>query len=146
MKPGIDYIGVSAGTMILNEKGEVLLAKRSQNAKNERGCWENPGGKVSFGEKLEEAARREIREELGIEVDIIKQFLAADHLIPEEKQHWVATTFIAKVREGFTPKIMEPEKCDEIGWFPIDNLPQPISIITRIDLQRYKEYLSLQGK
>lgn len=36
---------------------------------------------------------------------------------------------------------MEPEKCDEIGWFRLDNLPQPLSIITKIDLEYYhKEY------
>ena len=43
MKNGIDYIGVSVGAMIVNDGGEILLAKRSQNAKNERGCWEVPG-------------------------------------------------------------------------------------------------------
>ncbi|MBI2029344.1 NUDIX hydrolase [Candidatus Gottesmanbacteria bacterium] len=46
MKQGIDYIGISVGALIFNEKGEVFLSKRSQNAKNEKGCWEAPGGAV----------------------------------------------------------------------------------------------------
>ncbi len=41
---GKDYIGVGVGAMIFNDKGELLLAKRGQAAKNERGCWEIPGG------------------------------------------------------------------------------------------------------
>ena len=49
MKKGIDYIGVSAGAIIFNEKGEIFLSKRSQNTKNEKGCWETPGGSVEFG-------------------------------------------------------------------------------------------------
>tara|TARA_Y100000310_G_scaffold312067_1_gene359024 strand:+ start:163 stop:495 length:333 start_codon:yes stop_codon:yes gene_type:complete len=48
MKKGIDYIGVSAGVMVFNDKGELFLSKRSQNVSNERGCWETPSGGVEF--------------------------------------------------------------------------------------------------
>lgn len=139
MKKGKDFIGVSAGAMIFNDKGELFLSKRSKKTSNEWGCWETPGGSVDFGEKLEDAVKREIREEYGVDIDIIEQFPAADHLIPEEKQHWVATTFLCKVKDGQTPKILEPHKCDEIGWFPLDKLPSPLSIITKIDLKVYDE-------
>ena len=127
MKKGIDYVGVSVGAMIFNEKGELFLSKRSENAKNERGCWEIPGGGVEFGETLEKAITREMKEEYGVTLDVIEQFPAADHLIPKEKQHWIASTFLAKIKRG-TPKIKEPHKCDAIGWFPLDNLPSPLSI------------------
>jgi mutator protein MutT len=137
MKPGVDYIGVSAGAMILNEKGQVFLAKRSQNAKNERGFWETPGGAVEYGETLEEAMRREIREEYGVEVKIVEQYPAADHIIPEDKQHWVATTFLVTLKKG-VPKILEPRKCDQIGWFDLTKLPSPLSLITQHDLRYFK--------
>jgi 8-oxo-dGTP diphosphatase len=139
MKKGIDYIGVSAGAMILNDKGELFLSKRSQNVKNERGCWETPGGSVDFGETLENAARREILEEYGADINIVEQWPAEDHIIPADKQHWVATTFLAKFKPGQEPKIMEPEKCDAIGWFALDKLPSPLSLITQMDLERYKK-------
>lgn len=139
MKRGVDYIGVSVGAMIFNDKGELFLSKRSKKATNERGCWENPGGSVKFGEKLEEAVKREIKEEYGTEIDIIEQFLAQDHIIPQENQHWVATTFLAKIRKGQTPKILEPQKCDETGWFPLDKLPKLLSIVTKLDLKKYNE-------
>jgi 8-oxo-dGTP diphosphatase len=139
MKKGIDYIGVSAGAMIFNDKGELFLAKRSQNCKNERGHWETPGGSVEFGETLKQATKREILEEYGIQIELIEQFPAADHLIPTEKQHWVATTFLARLKPGQTPRIMEPNKCDEIGWFKLDSLPQPLSLITQADLKEYAQ-------
>lgn len=139
MKKGVDYIGVSAGVMIFNDKGELFLSKRSKKTSNEHGCWETPGGSVEFGETLEKAVRREVKEEYCVDIDIIEQFPTADHLIPAEKQHWVATTFLVKVKEGQKPKIMEPDKCDGIGWFPLDNLPSPLSIITKHDLKIYDE-------
>jgi 8-oxo-dGTP diphosphatase len=138
MKKGIDYIGVAAGAMIINDRGELFLAKRSQTAKNERGHWETPGGGVEFGETLEEAARREIKEEYGVDIEVLDTFPAADHLIPDEGQHWVAVTFLAKIADGQEPRIMEPDKCDDIGWFTFDDLPSPLSIITQLDLKRYR--------
>lgn len=138
MKKGIDYIGVAVGAMIFNDKGELFLSKRSKNCKNERGFWEVPGGGVEFGEKLEAAIRREMFEEYGIRIEILEQFPAVDHLIPNENQHWVPTTFLAKIKSG-KPKIMEPEKCDEIGFFPLNKLPKPLSIVTKLDLKMYKK-------
>ena len=138
MKKGIDYIGVSAGAMVFNDKGELFLSKRSQNCKNERGHWETPGGSVEFGETLEQAVKREMLEEYGAEIEVIEQFPAADHLIPADRQHWVATTFLAQFKSGQEPKIMEPDKCDEIGWFTISRLPSPLSIITQADLKEYR--------
>ena len=137
MKKGIDYIGVFAGAIIFNDKGEIFLSKRSQNTKNEKGCWETPGGSVELGETLEQATKREIMEEYGAEIEIIEQWPASDHLIPDEKQHWVATIFLAKFKSGQEPKIMEPDKCDEIGWFNLKELPTPLSIITKMDLEQY---------
>ncbi len=143
MKAGIDYIGVSVGALIFNDEGKILLCKRSQNAKNERGCWEAPGGAVEFGETLEHAIIREMKEELGVELELIKQMPAANHIIPDEHQHWIPSAFISRIKENKNPKIMEPDKCDEIGWFALDNLPQPLSIITKIDIARYNKMKSL---
>lgn len=142
MKPGVDYIGVSVGIALVNEKGEIFLSKRGVKATNERGTWEKPGGKVQFGETLEDAARREMKEEYGIDVELIYQFPAQNHRIPGEKQHWVPTCFVARLKFGHVPKIMEPEKCDAIGWFALDNLPKPLSIITKLDLVTYRKYLA----
>ena len=124
--------------MIINDRGELFLSKRSQSVKNERGCWETPGGSVEFGEKLADAVQREMKEEYGVEIEILEQFPAEDHLIPNENQHWVATTFLAKLKKGQKPRIMEAEKCDEIGWFPLDNLPAPLSIITKLDVKHHE--------
>ena len=51
MKKGIDFIGVGAGAIVINDKGKVLIAKRGTNSRNEVGKWEFTGG-VKFGEKV----------------------------------------------------------------------------------------------
>ncbi len=139
MIKGIDYIGVAVGAMIFNSKHELFLTKRGKKTRNERGCWEIPGGGVKFGETLQNAIQREMMEEYGVELELLEQFPTANHIITAEKQHWVPTTFMAKIKKGQTPKIMEPDKCDAIGWFALDKLPHPISIITKIDLDYYQK-------
>lgn len=139
MKAGVDYIGVAVGLFIINDRGEVFLTKRSKEVTNERGTWEIPGGKVHFGETLQDAAKREAKEEYGIDIELVEQFPAQNHLLPEEKQHWVPTCFRAKIVGTKKPKIMEPSKCDAIGWFSFSKLPKPLSIITKIDIDYYKE-------
>ncbi len=142
MKPGVDYIGISVGALIVNEKGEIFLTKRGERATNERGTWEIPGGKVQFGETLQDAARREMKEEYGVDLILTYQFPAQDHLIPAEQQHWVPTSFIARITQGQTPTILEPDKCSAIGWFRLDALPDPLSIITKLDIEMYRKFLS----
>ncbi|HSX16685.1 MAG TPA: NUDIX domain-containing protein [Patescibacteria group bacterium] len=145
MKNGKDFIGVGVGVMIFNDKGELLLTKRGQGAKNERGCWEVPGGGVEFGETLAQAAVREAKEEMGIDVTVVQQLFSIDHLIPAEGQHWVATPFLVKIKKGQVPQILEPEKCDGLGWFATDNLPSPLSITTKLNLKVYRQYLALKS-
>ncbi|MBL7159417.1 NUDIX domain-containing protein [Candidatus Microgenomates bacterium] len=137
-KAGVDFIGVSVGALIFNDRGEVFLNKRSQKARNEKGCWEAPGGAVDFGETHETAIKREVKEEFGVEIEIIKTLETADEILTKEKQHWVATAYICKVSAGQDPKIMEPDKSDAIGWFSLDNLPKPMSYITQHNIETYR--------
>lgn len=139
MKRGIDYIGVGIGAIIINGEGKMLLAKRGQKAKNERGKWEFPGGSVEFGDTMESTIKREMKEELDVEIEVGKHLSPIDHIIPKENQHWVTSTFIAKIVKG-TPKIMEPEKCDEIRWFTLDEIEKlPLSIATWESVKQLKQ-------
>ncbi|HLD24947.1 MAG TPA: NUDIX domain-containing protein [Patescibacteria group bacterium] len=142
MKPGIDYIGVSVGALIVNDNGEIFLTKRGAKATNERGTWEIPGGKVHFGETLVEAIQREMKEEYGVDLVLTYQFPAQNHMIPDEHQHWVPTCFISHIANGQEPKILESEKCEALGWFALGNLPEPLSIITKFDIENYRKYLA----
>ena len=137
MKKGLDYIGVGVGAIIRDDTGKVLLCKRGKDARNESGAWEFPGGAVEFGDTLAQTIIREIKEELDIEIEIIEQLTAQDHLIPQEKQHWVTTPFFCKILSG-TTRIMEPNKCDEVGWFTLKEIEtMNLAIPTKIAFDKY---------
>lgn len=136
MKRGIDYIGVGVGAAIFNDEGKIFITKRGKKAKNERGKWEIPGGSVEFGETFEEAVKRELMEEHGVAIEIQELLGICDHIITEEKQHWVSPTYICKIVAG-EPKIMEPDKCEEFGWFTIQEAQElPLSIVTAYDINQ----------
>ena len=135
MKKGVDFIGVGVGAVIVDQQGKVFLAKRGREARNEIGKWEFPGGSVEFGETLEQALVREVVEEYGFTIEVQELLDVVDHLIPAENQHWVSPTFICRVKSG-TPRIREPHKCDEIGWFTLDQIPvDQLTIASRKSLE-----------
>ncbi len=140
MKQGIDYVGVGVGAVVVNDAGQVFLSQRGEQASNERGTWEFPGGKVEFGATLHDTLKREFMEEYGMTIEIIELLSVDDHILEDEAQHWVSPTFIAK-SVGNAPKILEPHKCSAIGWFDIDNLPSPLSLITQYNVRDYREKL-----
>ncbi len=139
-KAGIDYVGVGVGAIVVNDTGQVFLAQRGEHTTNERGKWEFPGGKVDFGDTLHEALKREFMEEYGMTIEIIELLSVDDHIIEDEGQHWVSPTYIAK-SIGAEPQILEADKCGAIGWFDIDNLPEPLSLITQYNVRDYRKML-----
>lgn len=140
VKRGIDYIGVGVGAIIVDKQGRIFLARRGPKAKNECGLWEFPGGSVEFGETLAQALQREIHEEYGIKISVGKLVDVADHILTQEHQHWVSPTYICEIISG-KPYIREPEKCTEIGWFYIDQVPNELTQITRLNLENYRQLI-----
>lgn len=140
MKRGVDYIGVGVGAIIVDPAGRLFLAQRGPKAKNERGLWEFPGGSVEFGEKLADALKREMREEYGIEIEVGRLVDVADHILPEEGQHWVSPSYLCRILSG-EPTIREPEKCSAIGWFFPGEVPGSLTQITQVNLSNYKELM-----
>ena len=76
-------------------------------------------------------------------IEIVELLSVDDHILPAEGQHWVSPTYIAS-SIGEAPRILEPEKCSAIGWFTLDNLPQPLSLISQYNLRDYRAKLSAE--
>ena len=127
LKRGIDYIGVSASFVVHDGQGSVLLQKRGPGARDENGNWDVGGGAIEFGESIDEAVKREIREELCVEpIDI--QFLTLYDAFRElngTNTHWVAIMHAVQV-DPAQVKIGEPDKIEELGWFKSTDLPSPL--------------------
>ena len=67
---------------LIIKEGTILIAKRKKND-SFGGFWEFPGGKCEDGESASDCVRREIREELGIEITPIQQLVAIEHEYPK---------------------------------------------------------------
>jgi 8-oxo-dGTP diphosphatase len=74
-------VPVTAG-VILDDRGRVLLAQRP-GREGESGQWEFPGGKLRDGETPEQCLRRELKEELGMSVEVGDVFHVVHHPYPE---------------------------------------------------------------
>jgi len=136
MKAGKDYIGVGCGALIINDKNEILLLKRADNLDTDAGLWTRPGGKVEFHESVEAAVKREVYEETGIKVEIVKFLQNTDDFYENKTRHWVTFGYLVKYVSGEV-KNMEPHKHTELRWFPIDQLPENLTHFTREALEVY---------
>lgn len=125
-------IKVGAGIVIVKD-GVTLLAKRKGS--HSAGEWGSMGGKVEFGESPADAAKREAKEELDIEVGNLR-FVTCMHMV-KPGEHFIDISFVGELVSG-EPKIMEPHKIVEIGWFSLDNLPSPLYEPVRVVLESLK--------
>jgi mutator protein MutT len=71
---------------IIRRDDQILITKRPDNV-HLAGLWEFPGGKVESGESLPAALEREIREELGVEITVDREYFSVEHEYPEKSVH-----------------------------------------------------------
>ncbi len=102
----------SAGGIVFNDKGRVLLAKHSQNH-----YWGFPKGLIDPGQTTKEAALREVKEEGGVEAEIIEKVGGSKYIYTfgGERIFKVVTIFLMKYLSG-DPKNHDWEM-EDAGWF-----------------------------
>jgi 8-oxo-dGTP diphosphatase len=133
---------VGMGIYILNVKNELLCLRR-KGAHGE-GTWCPPGGHLEFGESFEECARKESKEESGLDINDLRIIGITNDFFPDEGKHYVTVAMCARNRGG-TPNIMESDKCDAIGWFPFNKLPSPLFTSVKNFLDSDPECLCKSG-
>ena len=108
-------IMVGVGAVILDGRGRVLLVKHRPSHGPRKSFWKDrwigPGGMLEFGESLEEGARREVREETGLEIDIVRALEPSDRLIK-----WRGRNYMQVVYVDFLARARRPTRL----WLAID--------------------------
>ena len=124
--------------IIKNEKGEILFQRRCGSK-----LWPNflglPAGHVDKGEDVYQALVREAREELNIDINVknIEDTFVGNRINKNLKPYY-DVYFVIKNYKGII-KINEPNKCQELKWVLLDNMPDDVIEFEKIALTNYKK-------
>ena len=119
--PAAPLVGV--GVVVFNAHGEVLLAQRGKPPR--QGEWSLPGGLIDLGERLIDAAIREVWEECGIEIEIgglIAPFEPIVHDVTGRiEYHYVLLDYWAKYRNG---EAVAQDDATAVAWVAMTALDE----------------------
>ena len=116
--------------------GDEVLLQLRQNTGYRDGHWAAAAGHVERDETAYDAARREAREETGVEVGsltFVTSMQRTAHGDPIDER--IDFFFTCRTWTG-EPRIVEPSKCAALAWFPLDSLPEPVVPHERFVLER----------
>lgn len=125
MKQGIDVPGIGTSAFLWGfETPKILIMKRGQACRHEKGKWAFPGGALEHGESLVNGIAREIKEEIGIEAFIqpAMYYVAEDMIQEDVLHHWITICYICYASTNEVQNLEGQEKCEAIEW--IDPLEQ----------------------
>ena len=132
-------IMVGAGVFIFKD-GKVLLQKRRDNL-----CWAIHGGGVEIGEKVEDAAKRELLEETGLianKLELLGVFSGGNMMYTYPNGDEVYIVGINYVCRDFSGELLsETDETLELRWFEISKLPENISPPDKEPLMAFIEYI-----
>ncbi len=89
------------------------------------GFWSVPGGHLEFSESLEETAKREVREETGLEINNVRTIGITNDIMKNDGKHYITVWMVSNWESGDN-FIAEPQKCQAQKWCSFDHLPSPL--------------------
>jgi len=134
------YPEPTVGALIFNQEGKVFL----MTSPKWQGKYSLPGGHIELGETIEEAVKREIKEETNLDVFDIQFLMIQESIYSEEfykKKHFVFLDFICKTKD--IDVVLDKREGTEHIWTTIDEaLNLPLNPYTKTTILEYKEKFS----
>ncbi len=127
------YPRVGIGVLIFKDK-KILVGRRIGS--HGAGDYSFPGGHLEYMESFEDCARRETREECGVEIKNIR-FLSLANLDWYAPKHYVDIGIVADWAFG-EPQNLEPEKICGWQWYDINALPDPLFGPAQLKIDAYR--------
>ena len=134
---------VGLGVLVLKE-GKVLVGKRI--GAHGANTWQPPGGHLEMNETWEQCARREVKEETGMEIEKIEFVQATNDIMNSEGKHYI-TIFVKAQWKSGEPEVREPEKCLGWEWAEWNAVPSPQFLPFRqLIMSGYHPFATLHNK
>ena len=137
---------VGVGVVVVLE-GKLLLGKRQGT--HGAGSWSAAGGHLEFGETIEDCAKRELKEETGLEATSLILGPWTNNVIDESK-HYI-TIFVIVDQFSGEVVLKEPDKCEGWHWFSWNEIPEPlfpamVSFFQKVGMAQLIELTSSSAK
>ncbi len=111
------------------------MGRRTSSLAHGRFSYGWTGGHLEFGETPVEAARREAREEAGIELGELR-LLCINNIIRYDR-HYLDIEFVGRIVAG-EPRVLLPDEMDSWTWYDLDQVPSPMFEPARLALEAYR--------
>ena len=121
-------------TVLVVKENRVLLGRRI-GSKPGTGMYQTPGGHLENQESFDACIKRELQEEVGIEIDRVT-FLGLTNVRQFPPNHFVLVAFAAEWKSGEVQNC-EPDKCEAWGWYDMENLPLPMTPATESAIKSF---------
>ncbi len=120
---------------VIFRDGEKVLLTRRTNTGYMDGYYGLPSGHVDGNESAVRAAAREAKEEVGVTIsENDLTFVHVMHRVAEKGDHERVDFYFEATRWLGDPTNAEPHKCDDVQWFPINDLPENMVPVVRTAL------------
>ena len=116
------YPKIGVGVIIKKEQKVLLLKRKNVHG---AGSWSPPGGHLDYGEKPEECAIREVKEETNLDICNMKFQAITNDIFEKEGKHYVTIWMEGEFLSG-EPIVNAEYEMSEIEWFSWDKLPEEL--------------------
>ena len=137
------YPEATVGALVVNEKGEVLIVRSKK--------WHDkatvPGGHIELGESAEDAIRREVKEETGLDVEAVQLLIVQQAIYPKDfykHDHYIFMDYVCRTTKRGQDVVLDGVELQHYMWVkPEDALKLDLEHFTRNFVVKYLEE---QGK
>ncbi len=128
---------VGVAVVVIN-KGRLLLGRRRKPPGID--SWQLPGGWLETSETIFDAARREVQEKTGLQIQQLQQGPYTNNIFPDDKLHSV-TLYVRAENTGDELSNIKSEADSEWAWYPVLNLPQPLFLPLQHLIDEHQSWL-----
>jgi len=123
----MDKKQVITACVFLHKNSKVLIAKRADTKTFLPGVWELVGGHIEFGETVIEGLKREVKEELNIEVQISRPYYEFTYVTDDKLEHVVEIEYLATLKDPNQEIVVKPDDHSDFAWITEDEIEKYFS-------------------